>query len=135
MAVDADVEYLFYVGCAGSFDDRGKKVTVAFAKILQAAGVSFASWKRGKLLRRLGHAGRQRIPLSDPRPGEHRNDEGLRREEVIETCPHGYNALEEGLSQLRRELRGLSPTEIIADLIAKGKNQTAETRGRCLHLP
>jgi hypothetical protein len=32
------VEYLFYVGCAGSFEDRGKKVSVAVAKILQTAG-------------------------------------------------------------------------------------------------
>ncbi|HPK53332.1 MAG TPA: 4Fe-4S dicluster domain-containing protein, partial [Smithellaceae bacterium] len=41
LAEDPNVEYLFYVGCSGSFDDRGKKVSVAFAKILQAAGVSF----------------------------------------------------------------------------------------------
>ncbi|MEI7590766.1 MAG: (Fe-S)-binding protein, partial [Deltaproteobacteria bacterium] len=41
LAEDPNVEYLFYVGCAGSFDDRGKKVSVALAKILQAAGVSF----------------------------------------------------------------------------------------------
>ncbi len=35
LAEDPDVEYLFYVGCAGSFDDRGKKVTIAFAKIFR----------------------------------------------------------------------------------------------------
>ena len=41
LAEDPNVEYLFYVGCSGSFDDRGKKISIAFAKILQAAGVSF----------------------------------------------------------------------------------------------
>ncbi len=35
-------EVLFWVGCAGSFDDRAKKITKAFAKILQHVGVSFA---------------------------------------------------------------------------------------------
>ena len=35
-------EVLFWVGCAGSFDDRYKKVTVAFVKILNAVGVKFA---------------------------------------------------------------------------------------------
>ena len=42
MAEDPTAEYLWYVGCAGSMEDRGKKVSAAFAKILQAAGVSFA---------------------------------------------------------------------------------------------
>ena len=35
-------EVLFWVGCAGSFDDRAKKITKAFVKILNRAGVSFA---------------------------------------------------------------------------------------------
>ena len=35
-------EVLFWVGCAGSFDDRAKKITKAFAKILHHAGISFA---------------------------------------------------------------------------------------------
>ena len=37
-----DPEYLFWVGCAGSFDERSKKVTKAFIKILNKANVSFA---------------------------------------------------------------------------------------------
>jgi len=41
LAEEPNVEYLYYVGCSGSFDDRGKKVTVAFAKLLKEAGVSF----------------------------------------------------------------------------------------------
>ncbi|MCB0639915.1 MAG: (Fe-S)-binding protein, partial [Lewinella sp.] len=35
-------EILFWVGCAGSFDDRAQKVTQAFAEILEAAGIAFA---------------------------------------------------------------------------------------------
>ena len=41
LADNPDVEYLLWVGCAGSFDDRAKKVSVSLVKILQKAGVSF----------------------------------------------------------------------------------------------
>ena len=43
MAAKGEVpEVLFWVGCAGSFDDRAKKITKAFVKILNKAGVKFA---------------------------------------------------------------------------------------------
>jgi Fe-S oxidoreductase len=47
-AEDPNVEYLFYVGCSGSFDDRGKKISIAFAKILQkpASASSFSERKK-----------------------------------------------------------------------------------------
>ena len=41
-AIPADVEYLFWVGCAGALEDRAKKVTRAFAELLHTAGVEFA---------------------------------------------------------------------------------------------
>ena len=39
---EVNPEYLFWIGCAGSFDERSKKVTKAFIKILNKANVSFA---------------------------------------------------------------------------------------------
>jgi len=42
MADDADVDYLLWVGCAGSFDDRTKKVSTSLVKILQKADIDFA---------------------------------------------------------------------------------------------
>ena len=42
MAQGKQPEVLFWVGCAGSFDDRAKKITKAFVKILNRANVSFA---------------------------------------------------------------------------------------------
>ncbi|HUG84134.1 MAG TPA: (Fe-S)-binding protein, partial [Euzebya sp.] len=44
----ADVDYLFWVGCAGAFEDRAKKTTVSTAQLLQAAGVSFAVLGQGE---------------------------------------------------------------------------------------
>ncbi|MDD5713074.1 MAG: (Fe-S)-binding protein, partial [Smithellaceae bacterium] len=94
LAEDPNVEYLFYVGCAGSFDDRGKKVSVALAKILKEAGVSFGilgteesccgdSAMRGGneyLYQTLAQANIEVM-----------NTYGVKK--IIATCPHGYNAL------------------------------------------
>ena len=48
------VDVLFWVGCAGSFDDRAKKITRAFAKILQPSEVNFAVLGSEHLLETLG---------------------------------------------------------------------------------
>ena len=42
MGSAADIDYLFWVGCSGSFDARSKLVSVAFAKIMQQSGIRFA---------------------------------------------------------------------------------------------
>jgi len=122
LAEDPDVEYCFYVGCAGSFDDRGKKVTIAFAKILQAAGVKF------------GILGTEESCCGDSamRGGneylyqtlaqmniEAMNGYGVKK--VIATCPHGYNALKKDYPHFGGNFEVYHHTEILADLIAKGK--------------
>ena len=122
LAEDPNVEYLFYVGCSGSFDDRGKKVSTAFAKILKAAGVSFGilgteegccgdSAMRGGneyLYQTLAQANIEVM-------------KGYNVKKIIATCPHGYNALKKDYPHFGGEFEVLHHTEIIADLIAKGK--------------
>ncbi|MDP3098157.1 MAG: (Fe-S)-binding protein, partial [Syntrophales bacterium] len=122
LAEDPDVEYLFYVGCAGSFDDRGKKVSTAFAKILKAAGVSFGilgteegccgdSAMRGGneyLYQTLAQANIEVM-------------KGYNVKKIIATCPHGYNALKKDYPHFGGEFEVRHHTEIIADLIARGR--------------
>ena len=62
-------EYLYWVGCAGSFDDRAKKITQALAQMLQRAGVSTSRilGPEELLHRRPGAADRQRVPVPDAR--------------------------------------------------------------------
>ena len=122
LAEDPDVEYLFYVGCAGSFDDRGKKVSTAFAKILKAAGVSFGilgteegccgdSAMRGGneyLYQTLAQANIEVM-------------KGYNVKKIIATCPHGYNALKKDYPHFGGEFEVWHHTEIISDLIARGK--------------
>jgi len=122
MAENPEAEYCWYVGCAGSLEDRGKKVSTAFAKILQAAGVNFAilgteesccgdSAMRGGneyLYQALAQANIEVM-----------NGYGVKK--VITTCPHGYNTIKKDYPQLGGTYEVYHHTEIIADLIAKGK--------------
>ena len=59
-------DVLFWVGCMGSFDDRAKKITVAFASILKACDIRFAILgQEEQLPRRSGAPDGQRVPLPD----------------------------------------------------------------------
>ena len=122
LAEDPNAEYLFYVGCSGSFDDRGKKVSVAFARILKAAGVSFGilgneegccgdSAMRGGneyLYQTLAQANIEVM-------------KGYGVKKIVATCPHGYNALKKDYRNFGGEFEVYHHSEIIADLIGKGK--------------
>ena len=122
LAEDSAVEYLFYVGCSGSFDDRGKKVSSAFAKILKAAGVSF-----GILGTEEGCCGDSAMRGGNEylyQPLAQANIEvmkGYNVRKIITACPHGYNALKKDYPNFGGEFEVYHHTEIIADLIAKGK--------------
>ena len=127
MAENPEAEYCWYVGCAGALEDRGKKVSAAFAKILQAAGVNFAilgveesccgdSAMRGGneyLYQALAQANIEVM-----------NGYGVKK--VITTCPHGYNVIKKDYPQLGGTYEVYHHTEIIADLIAKGKIKPAK---------
>ena len=122
LAEDPDLEYLFYVGCAGSFDDRGKKVSTAFAKILQAAGVSF-----GILGTEEGCCGDSALRGGNEylyQTLAQANIEVMKNynvKKIITTCPHGYNALKKDYPHFGGNFEVYHHTEIIADLIAKGR--------------
>ncbi len=87
-------EVLYWVGCMGSFDDRSKKTTVAFAKILQAAGVKFAILGQeekcnGDAARRMGNEYLYQMLAKD-------NVETLEKygvQTIVTACPHCFHQL------------------------------------------
>jgi len=90
----AEVEVLYYVGCAGAFDDRNQKVTRAFAQILNKLGVDFgvlgeAEMCCGETSRRLGNeylfqmAAEENIALFAE----------IKFDKIVTLCPHGLNTL------------------------------------------
>ena len=122
LAEDPNVEYLFYVGCAGSFDDRGKKISVAFAKILQTAGVSFGilGTEEGCCGDSAMRGGNEYLFQSQAQANiEIMNGYGVKK--IIAICPHGYNCIKKDYPNFGGNYEVYHHTEIIANLIAKGK--------------
>jgi len=117
-----DTEYLYFVGCAGSFDDRGKKVSTAFVKILKQAGVSFAILGEeetccGDSARRIGNEYLFQM-LVEANIGKFKN---YKVKKIITCCPHCYNALKNEYPQFGAEFEVYHHTEFINSLINKGK--------------
>jgi Fe-S oxidoreductase len=122
MAAGEAPEVLFWVGCAGSFDDRAKKITKAIAKILHKANVSFAI------------LGSEESCTGDPakRAGNEflfqmmamQNIEVMNAYEVkkiVTGCPHCFNTLKNEYPALGGNYEVVHHTQLIQDLIAEGK--------------
>ncbi|GFO58099.1 electron transfer flavoprotein [Geomonas silvestris] len=117
-----ETEYLFYVGCAGSFDSRTKQVTVALATVLDAAGVSWGILGKdekccGDSLRRLGNEflfdkmARENVELFRER--------GVKK--VITLCPHCLTTLKNDYRQFGLELEVRHYSELISELVQTGR--------------
>ena len=122
MAAGESPEVLFWVGCAGSFDDRAKKITRAFARLLQQAEVSFAV------------LGTEESCTGDPakRAGNEflfqmqavTNIEVMNAYEVkkvVTTCPHCFNTLKNEYPALGGQYEVLHHTQFLRDLLHEGR--------------
>lgn len=133
LAAGNQVEYLFYVGCAGSFDDRSKKVTAAMVRILNRAGVSFGILGAeekccGETARRLGNEYLFQIMASEL--VEILNGYGVKK--IITTCPHGYNCLKYEYPQFGGNWEVYHHSEFLARLVQEGRLQLVRGMDRRL---
>ena len=123
LAEDPDVEYLFYVGCAGSFDDNYKKVAETFVKIMDRAGVKIGILGQeegccGDSARRAGNE--YLYSMLAQQNIETMNGYNVKR--VVTTCPHGYNCLKNEYPQNEGgDFEVYHYTELIVDLISQGR--------------
>ena len=127
MAEGRSPEILFWVGCAGSFDERAKKITKAFVKILHNAGVDFAV------------LGAEESCSGDPakRAGNEflfqmqamTNIEVMNAYEVkkiVTTCPHCFNTLKNEYPELGGKYEVIHHTQLLSDLLDDGRMTIAE---------
>jgi Fe-S oxidoreductase len=122
MAEKPDAEYLYYVGCAGSFDDRNKRTTQAVAKILKHAGVDFAilgpeEMCNGETARRIGNE--YLFQTMAQMCAEVLN--GYNVKKIITNCPHCFNTLKNEYPQFGGNFEVVHATELVKQLIAAGK--------------
>jgi Fe-S oxidoreductase/nitrate reductase gamma subunit len=115
-------EYLMWVGCAGSFDDRNRNVTIATAKLLHKAGIDF------------GILGSKELCTGDParRTGneyvfqglalqniETLNDLGV--DKIVTQCPHCFNTLGNEYPQFGGEYEVMHHSELLSSLVEDGR--------------
>ncbi len=117
-----DVEYLYWVGCAASFDDRSKKIAQATAKLLKAAGVSFAilgpeEMCNGDPARRAGNEYLFEILAK----GNVEILNGYNVKRIVTTCPHCYNTLKNEYGDFGGNYEVVHHTELFARLIREGR--------------
>jgi Fe-S oxidoreductase len=118
----AEVEYLFWVGCAGAFEDRAKKTTRAVAELLDLAGVSFAVLGDGETCtgdpaRRAGNEFVfQQLAMQN---AEVFKETGAKK--VVSTCAHCFNTLKNEYSQLGVDLDVIHHTQLLNRLVREGR--------------
>jgi Fe-S oxidoreductase/nitrate reductase gamma subunit len=117
-----DHEYLYWVGCAGSFDDKNKKVTIATAKLLRRAGVDFAILGPSELCtgdpaRRSGNE--YLFQMLATQNVETLNGLGVKK--IVTQCPHCFNTLRNEYPQLGGNYEVVHHSQFLEWLIDSGK--------------
>ncbi|MDA4125186.1 MAG: (Fe-S)-binding protein, partial [Thaumarchaeota archaeon] len=122
LAENPKAEYVYWVGCISSFDQRAQNIAKSLSKILKHAGVSFAILANeemctGDPARRLGEEGRyQELAYQNI---EKLNSYGVKK--VIAACPHCFNSLKNEYPGFGGSYEVVYHTKLISDLIREGK--------------
>jgi Fe-S oxidoreductase len=120
--IPADIEWLFWVGCAGSLDDRARRSTRAIASVLHAAGVTFAVLGpreacTGDPARRLGN---EYLFQEMAKANIETLDEvGARK--IVASCPHCFNTISNEYPQLGGNYEVVHHSQLLSRLVADGK--------------
>ncbi len=122
LAENPDVDYLLFVGCAGSFDERNRKVTRSLVRLLQKAGVNFGILGTeevccGETARRMGNEYLAQILMQQNI--ELFNKYGIKK--IITLCPHGFNTFKNEYHQFGGNYEVFHHTEFLWNLFKEGK--------------
>ena len=121
-AIPEDVDYLFWVGCAGAFEDRAKRTTKAVAELFNIAGVNFMVLGDGETCtgdpaRRAGNEflfqmqGMQNVEMLNE----------IKATKIVVTCPHCLNTLNREYPQLGGNYEVVHHTQLLNDLVKAGR--------------
>jgi Fe-S oxidoreductase len=116
------IEVLFWVGCAGSYEDRARRVSRALVEILAAAGVSFAILGTqesctGDSARRLGNE--YLFQMLAQQNVETLNGYGVKK--IVTNCPHCMNCLKNEYGDFGGHYEVVHGSQLVAELIAQGR--------------
>jgi Fe-S oxidoreductase len=122
-------EYLYWVGCAGSFDDKNKKVTEATAKLMRRAGIDFAILGPSELCtgdpaRRSGNE--YLFQMLAKQNVASLNGMGVKR--IVTQCPHCFNTLKNEYPQLGGNYEVVHHSQFLEWLVDTGKLDVSVAR-------
>ncbi len=128
-AAGEEYEVLFWVGCAGSYDQRAQKITRALVKIMQSAGVKFAVMQEERCncesARRLGNEYLYQMATAE-------NIENLSKysfKRIVTTCPHCFNTIKNEYPHFDGKFDVIHHTQFIAELIGNKRVTTKRMDG------
>ena len=129
MAEDPNGDILFWVGCAGSFDARYKKVTQSFAKLMQKAGVNFRILGteekcNGDTARRLGNEYLAQMMIKEN--VETLNKYGVKK--VVTACPHCFHSIKNEYKQFGGNFEVMHHSQFIDQMLEEGKIELKQNR-------
>ena len=125
-----EVDWLFWVGCAGAYEDRAKKTTRAVAELLDMAGVSFGVLGNGETCtgdpaRRAGNE----FVFQGLATQNAETFKEMKVKKVVSTCAHCFNTLKNEYSQFGVELEVVHHTQLLNRLVREGKLTPVATNG------
>ena len=131
MAEDSDGEILFWVGCAGSFDSRYKKVTQSFASIMQKANINFRILGteekcNGDTARRLGNEYLAQMMMKENI--ETLNKYGVKK--IVTACPHCFHSLGREYKQFGGDYEVIHHSQMIDELIDSNRIKIKNTEDK-----
>jgi Fe-S oxidoreductase/nitrate reductase gamma subunit len=127
---DHPTEYLYFVGCNGSFDNRGRKISSAVVQSLQSAGVDFSilgmeEGCTGDPARRAGNE--YLFDMLATQNVETFKEKGISK--IITHCPHCFNSLKNEYPEFGARYEVIHHSELLAQLIKDGKIAPSEKSG------
>lgn len=120
--IPADVEYLFWVGCAGAYEDRAKRTTKAVAELMHVAGVEFMVLGEGETCtgdsaRRAGNEFLYQMQAMQN--VEVLNE--IKAKKIVVTCPHCLNTIGREYPDLDGHYEVVHHTQLLAQLVQAGR--------------
>lgn len=117
-----ELDVVYWVGCAGSFDERNKKVTAALVKVMKAAGLRFAILGKeeactGDPARRIGNEYLYQVLAEQ-------NVTALNQynvKKIVTACPHCFNTIKNEYTQFGGNYEVIHHTELISQLMNEGR--------------
>ncbi len=119
---DEPAEYLYWVGCAGAYDDRAQRVTKSVARLMKKAGVDYAIL--GNKEKCCGDSARR---LGDEYLFQNLAESNIKTlgkvgvKKIVTHCPHCFNTLQNEYSQFDGDYEVIHHSELLSTLVAQGK--------------